>query len=131
MTTAGHTASNGTIVDPESVPEIIADTPRRRVVAKLVTVIAAAMSIYHLYVTAFAPPQAQIFRATHLLFAITLVFLIYPTKKSRGAGNPSILDIGLLGLAVAFNAYVLIFYDYFIDRIPISTTRRRWTSPSR
>lgn len=118
MTTAGHTASNGTIVDPESVPEIIADTPRRRVVAKLVTVIAAAMSIYHLYVTAFAPPQAQIFRATHLLFAITLVFLIYPTKKSRGAGNPSILDIGLLGLAVAFNAYVLIFYDYFIDRIP-------------
>jgi TRAP transporter 4TM/12TM fusion protein len=107
-----------TIVDPESVPEIVADTPRRRFVAKLVTVVAAAMSLYHIYVTAFAPPQAQIFRASHLLFAITLVFLIYPTKKSRGAGNPSLLDIGLLVLAVAFNAYVLIFYDYLIDRIP-------------
>jgi len=114
---SGTTAAE-TIVDPESVPEIIADTPRRRLVAKLVTVIAAAMSLYHMYVTAFAPPQAQIFRATHLLFAITLVFLIYPTKKSRGAGNPSLLDVGLLGLAVAFNAYVLIFYDYLIDRIP-------------
>ena len=111
-------SASGTIVDPESVPEIIADTPRRRLVAKLVTVTAAAMSLYHMYVTAFAPPQAQIFRATHLLFAITLVFLIYPTKKSRGAGNPSLLDVGLLGLAVAFNAYVLIFYDYLIDRIP-------------
>ena len=75
-------------VDPESVPEIITDTPRRRLVARLVMVIAAAMSLYHIYAIAFAPPQAQIFRSIHLLFAITLVFLIYPTRKSRGAGNP-------------------------------------------
>ena len=105
-------------VDPESVPEIITDTPRRRLVARLVMVIAAAMSLYHIYAIAFAPPQAQIFRSIHLLFAITLVFLIYPTRKSRGAGNPSLLDLALLAAAIAFNAYILVYFDYLIDRIP-------------
>lgn len=105
-------------VDPESVPEIITDTPRRRLVARVVMVIAAAMSLYHMYAIAFAPPQAQIFRSIHLLFAITLVFLIYPTRKSRGAGNPSLLDMALLAAAIAFNAYILVYFDYLIDRIP-------------
>ena len=105
-------------VDPESVPEIITDTPRRRLVARLVMVIAAAMSLYPIYAIAFAPPKAQIFRSIHLLFAITLVFLIYPTRKSRGAGNPSLLDLALLAAAIAFNAYILVYFDYLIDRIP-------------
>jgi TRAP transporter 4TM/12TM fusion protein len=106
------------VVDPEAVPELAIEDPRRRFVARLVQVIAGAMSVYHLYVIAFAPPEALIFRATHLLFAVTLVFLIYPTDRRRGAGNPGVIDLALLAAAIGFNAYVLLRYDYLIDRIP-------------
>ena len=41
------------------------------------------MSLYHMYVAAFGPPEAIIFRGTHLLFAFALVFLMYPTRPGR------------------------------------------------
>ncbi len=44
------------------------------------------MSLYHMYVAGFGPPEAMIFRGTHLLFALTLVFLLYPLEPGGGAG---------------------------------------------
>ena len=40
--------------------------------------IAIAMSLYHMWFAASAPPEAMIFRGTHLLFALVLVFLLFP-----------------------------------------------------
>ena len=45
-----------------------------------VALIAIAMSLYHMHAAAFGPPEALIFRGTHLLFALTLVFLLYPAR---------------------------------------------------
>jgi TRAP transporter 4TM/12TM fusion protein len=42
------------------------------------------MSLYHLYVAFTGAPQAFFFRGTHLLFAMALVFLIYPSLVKQG-----------------------------------------------
>ena len=39
------------------------------------------MSLYHMWATAVAPPEALIFRGTHLLFALVLVYLLFPTAR--------------------------------------------------
>ena len=58
----------------------------------LVLAIAVAMSIYHMGVAALGPPEAPIFRGTHLLFALTLVFLLYPLVRPRTAGSGGVVD---------------------------------------
>ncbi len=45
--------------------------------------VAVSMSVYHLYVAFTGAPQAFFFRGTHLLFAMALVFLIYPSLVKR------------------------------------------------
>ena len=63
------------------------------------------MSLYHLYVAAFGPPEALIFRGTHLLFALVLVFLLYPLRKRRqrrvAAGSTLLLLAGGWGRGAA------------------------------
>ena len=73
------------------------------------------MSLYHMYVAAFGPPDAVIFRGTHLLFALTLVFLLYPTRPGRPAWRA--LDFALLALGFGFVLHIFLNYDYFQNRI--------------
>jgi TRAP transporter 4TM/12TM fusion protein len=77
---------------------------------------AIAMSLYHMYVAAFGPPEAIIFRGTHLLFALTLVFLLYPLKP-RGAAAWRSVDLVLLALGYGFVLHIFTNYEYFINRI--------------
>ena len=74
------------------------------------------MSLYHMYVAAFGPPEAIIFRGTHLLFALTLVFLLYPVKP-RGAAAWRSIDLVLLALGYGFVLHIFTNYEYFINRI--------------
>lgn len=111
-------------------------------VAGIVAVVGAAMALYHLWIigggplvenftqlTGYdpranfpwiwtGPPSAIIYRAAHLLFAIVLVFLIYPLRSERGNGNPAVYDLLLLVLAVAVCSYPIVFDDYLTDRMP-------------
>jgi len=64
------------------------------------------------------PPSAIIYRAGHLLFAIVLVFLIYPLSSKRRQGDPGLVDLVLLAVAVAVIAYPIVFDDYLTDRMP-------------
>ena len=77
--------------------------------------VAVAMSLYHMYVAAFGPPEAIIFRGTHLLFALTLVFLLYPTRPGQAAWR--VLDLVLLVLGAGFVLHIFLEYDAFINRI--------------
>jgi TRAP transporter 4TM/12TM fusion protein len=54
-----------------------------RIAKTVITLVAASMSLYHLYVAFTGAPQAFFFRGTHLLFAMTLVFLLYPSLVRR------------------------------------------------
>jgi TRAP transporter 4TM/12TM fusion protein len=58
--------------------------PADRIAKTVIALVAASMSLYHLYVAFTGAPQAFFFRGTHLLFAMTLVFLIYPSLVKRG-----------------------------------------------
>ena len=60
-----------------------------RVIKQAIAVIAVGMSLYHLTIAFIGAPQQLFFRSTHLLFAMALVFLLYPSfaKKSAAAGE--------------------------------------------
>ncbi|HSE88218.1 MAG TPA: TRAP transporter permease [Candidatus Binatia bacterium] len=82
----------------------------------VVAIIAIAMSLYHMYVAGFGPPEAYFFRGTHLLFAMTLIFLLYPIKPGGGWAW-RITDLVLLAGSWAFILHIFINYDYAINRI--------------
>jgi TRAP transporter 4TM/12TM fusion protein len=82
----------------------------------LVTVIAVTMSLYHMYVAGFGPPEAVIFRGTHLMFAMTLVFLLFPTRRNGGLGWRS-FDLLLLVLGLGGVLHVFFNYEAFTNRI--------------
>ena len=96
--------------------EAQATTPTSVALRWLVNIVAVAMSLYHMYVAAFGPPEAIIFRGTHLLFALTLVFLLYPLRPGRAAAWRGI-DLALLALGYGFVLHIFLNYDYFINRI--------------
>src|SRR6185503_18222726 len=96
--------------------EKLATTPGSVALRWLINAVAIAMSLYHMYVAAFGPPEAIIFRGTHLLFALTLVFLLYPTKP-RGAPGWRAADLLLLALGYSFVLHIFTNYEYFTNRI--------------
>ena len=50
-----------------------------------IALVAVGMSVYHLTIAFIGAPQAFFFRGTHLLFAMTLVFLLYPSFRGKPA----------------------------------------------
>ena len=96
--------------------ERAATAPRAKFLKAMVAIIAIAMSLYHMYVAGFGPPEAYFFRGTHLLFTMTLIFLLYPFKPDGGWGW-RITDLVLLAGSWAFILHIFINYDYVINRI--------------
>jgi TRAP transporter 4TM/12TM fusion protein len=78
--------------------------------------IGVMMACYHIWAIAFGTPEEVWFRGTHLLFALTLIFLIY-RRSGAAEGVPSMLDIVLLVLAIAPIIYLFVNYDYVVNRI--------------
>jgi TRAP transporter 4TM/12TM fusion protein len=81
-----------------------------------VIAISVAMTIYHMWMIAFGAPEAVIFRGTHLLFALVLLFLIY-RRSGQAEGLPTALDYVLLVVGVAPILHLFINYNYIINRI--------------
>jgi len=96
--------------------EVQATAPTHKALKWLVAAIAIAMSLYHMYVAGFGPPEAMIFRGTHLLFALTLVFLLYPLKPGGGLAW-RITDAVMLLASWAFILHIFINYQYLTNRI--------------
>ena len=92
-----------------------ATTPSQAALRWVVLGIAVAMSLYHMYVAGFGPPEAMVFRGTHLLFALTLVFLLYPLRAG-GAPGWRALDALLLLASWSFVLHIFFNYQYFTDR---------------
>jgi TRAP transporter 4TM/12TM fusion protein len=80
-----------------------------------VVVIGIAMAIYHMWAIAFGSPEAIPYRGTHLLFALTLTFLLYRWNSSQG--TPGILDYALIALGAAPILYLFLNYSYIVERI--------------
>jgi TRAP transporter 4TM/12TM fusion protein len=93
--------------------EKAATPPAQKALRWLALAIAVAMSLYHMYVAGFGPPEAVIFRGTHLLFALTLVFILYPA----GAGLRRLIDLVLLAGSWGLVLHIFLNYSYFENRI--------------
>ncbi len=93
-----------------------ATAPGSRALRWVVGAIAVAMSLYHMYVAAFGPPEAVIFRGTHLMFATTLVFLLYPLRPQGHLGWRA-LDAAFLIAGLGLVLHIFFNYEYFTNRI--------------
>jgi TRAP transporter 4TM/12TM fusion protein len=80
------------------------------------TVIAVAMSLYHMWAIAFGSPEAVIFRGTHLMFALVLLFIIY-RRSGTAEGTPTLADYALLALGIAPILHLFFNYEYLVTRI--------------
>jgi TRAP transporter 4TM/12TM fusion protein len=96
--------------------EVAATAPKSGVLKTLVALIAIAMSLYHMYVAAVGPPEVYAFRGTHLIFAMTLIFLLYPLKPGGGIAW-RVADWVLIAASWGFVLHILINVDYVTRRI--------------
>ncbi|AUH32808.1 TRAP transporter permease [Paracoccus tegillarcae] len=84
---------------------------------RLTMALAVAMSLFHLYIAWFGPPNAFTLRATHLGFALALAYMTLPITAARKDRSPNLLDIALLVAAIAATAYPIINLQYFSTRM--------------
>ncbi len=88
-------------------------------VAKAVTVIAVAMSLFHLYIASpWGKMPSNKTRMVHLAFVLCLIFLLYPLFKKKDGKTIKFMpiDIGLAIMGVAVNAYLFINIDAISNR---------------
>lgn len=84
----------------------------------LVKIIAICFSLFHLYTAMFGVLAAQIQRPTHLMFAMTLIYLLYPVRKPKSAKRGLQIhpvDIVLSLLSIVVNSYSLITYENLME----------------
>jgi len=86
-------------------------------IARIASVIAIAMSAYHLYTGLFGAPEAQLHRSIHILFALVLIFLLYPTSRTGGRLSRGV-DFTFLAISLISIFYIFINYEYFMTRYP-------------
>ena len=87
--------------------------------ATLVKIIAVCFSLFQLYTAMFGLFEAQIQRPTHLMFALMLIYILYPTRKPKRAGSGGLpihpLDLALSLLSVAVASYSLLTYQNLME----------------
>lgn len=76
------------------------------------------MTLYHMWATAMAPPEALIFRGTHLLFALTLVYLLFPVAADAdGRRRWWMVDALLIVASAAVVGHIFATYEAITQRI--------------
>ncbi len=78
--------------------------PDKSVWGIVITVLAVACALYHIYSLAFKATSPIMFRNLHLAFGLVLIFLIYPTARRFRRVNA--LDILCVAGAIAVCVYV-------------------------
>jgi len=89
---------------------------------KVIAAIAIAFSLFQLYIAGFGVLDAAILRAVHLSFALLLVYLLYPTRKSWPRDRLHIADLVLAVIGGAMPLYIVVFYKDLVTRGGMVTT---------
>ena len=84
--------------------------------AKVISAIAIAFSVFQLYTAIYGVLDAQLQRAVHLGFGLSLVYLLYPTRKCWSREKLHPLDLCLAVLGAAAPAYICIKYQELVLR---------------
>ncbi len=77
--------------------------------------IAILFSLFQLYTGLFGVFEAQIQRPTHLMFALALVFILYPFKKRKGKQTPHPVDLMLCAISITATLYSIINYEDLME----------------
>ncbi len=100
---------------PEAVAEKLEGSAARRKLTgppgRLVTTLAIALSLFHLYTSYFGTLGAIPQRTIHLTILLVLVFLLYPARSGRSSSRISPVDVLLALVSVVVGAYIFVEYD--------------------
>ncbi|RKY03820.1 MAG: hypothetical protein DRP55_00540 [Spirochaetes bacterium] len=88
--------------------------------AIIVSLIAVALSMFHIYTAGFGVLVAMKHRAVHLTFVMTLVFLLYPPKKKSGGKKFFNIPFDIISFSIIYTVmgiYILYKYNQAMYRI--------------
>lgn len=74
---------------------------------KVIFGIAALMSLFQLYYSTFGIINTMAFRSGHLMFAMVLIFAVYPSRKKSPRHRIAVFDIILSVLALIVGFYII------------------------
>lgn len=107
-------------VDARSVAEKFDPEARQREPAgrwgRVILLIALAFSCYQLYTGLFGVLPAQLQRSWHLMFALVLIYLLYPARRRRVSPAPTLSDVFLAGAGLAVGLYLVVNYEGLMER---------------
>lgn len=102
----------------------------RGLTGRVITVVALAMSAFHLYTAQFGLFSAMVQRPWHLLFACTLVLLIYPLRRSWNVEELGwqrrLLDWLLIAALVVALLHIVATYKDLVARGGEATDADLW-----
>lgn len=84
--------------------------------AKVVAVIAIAFSLFQIYTALFGVLDAQLQRAVHLGFGLTLVYLLFPMRQVWSKNKLHVVDVILAVLGAGAPAYIIFAYRSLVTR---------------
>ncbi len=88
----------------------------------VVSVVAVAMALFHLYTARFGTLEALRQRSAHLTFVMVLVFLLYPIRKKNAASSPlRFYDVLFALIAVTPLIYIFVNHSDLTLRAGILT----------
>ncbi|MBI5967697.1 MAG: TRAP transporter permease [Deltaproteobacteria bacterium] len=85
--------------------------------ARLVTLIAVGMSLFHLYTAGTIVFQPMVQRPIHLGLALILVFLLYPWGKRSPRNRVPLTELILALGSIVVNVYLIINWTMASDRV--------------
>ena len=87
------------------------------IAAGVVFVLLISFSLFQLYTGAFGQYTAYIQRTVHLGFALTLIFLLFPAKKSTVRNSVPWYDMILVLLSIIVCGYWPLYYETLVQHI--------------
>ena len=99
----------------------ISQMPERKLFERMALVVGVGASLFHLYFSTIALLATITVRSGHLIFAMCMIFLIYPLYKKRSINRSTGLtllaqgiDLFLCVLAVAAGLYIILIYPQMV-----------------
>jgi TRAP transporter 4TM/12TM fusion protein len=105
MSVDGHAGAEGTMGPASTIP------------GRLIQAVAVSMSVFHLYIAWYGPPNALTLRAVHLGFALVLGFLILPSTRTGRVGRPGGWEVVLVLMSLAACGYLVFEREYVTTRM--------------
>jgi len=90
--------------------------------ASIIKIIAIGFSVFQLYTALFGVLEAQIQRPTHLMFALTLIYLLYPTRTKKHQAGIHPFDLFLALMSVGAGLYSILNYETLMESAGLYST---------